>query len=287
VDGGFIVSGISVSSPLPSDVLLIKINSNGLEEWSHTYGGADADYGIEVCQTSDGGYVIVGTTHSFGTPDYSVYLLKTDSLGTLIWSNYYNIGFCAEGHSVKITSDNGYIIAGWTFTVSNDIDVYVIKVDSVGNQQWYKTIGGLEHDSGYKIIIDTDGNYIIAGVTQSFGNGSDFYLIKIASEVDNGSSLINSSCYQGPECDSPILATPSPNPCNNQTTIEFTLSSPEFVDLSLYNLEGWKIITLLNDYKAAGTYRLQCNMSNLSSGIYFACLNINGEKAIQKVLLVK
>ena len=210
-DGGYIITGTTSSfGNGEEDVYLIKTDGNGIEQWSQTFGGKNIDYGWSVQQTSDGGYVITGWTQSFGNgsgPDpyeYSfgstdVYLIKTDGSGTEQWSQTFGGTEDDHGFSVQQTSDGGYIITGGTTSFGNgNGDVYLIKTDGSGIEQWSQTFGGIYNEHGYSIQQTNDGGYIITGPTQSFGNGSgpdpydpyseegsgstDVYLIKTDSE---------------------------------------------------------------------------------------------------------
>ncbi len=146
--------------------------------WEKTFGGADADYARSVQQTTDGGYIIAGSTHSFGNGDTDTYLIKTDGNGVEEWYQIFGGANDSYAASVQQTTDGGYIIAG-RITNPGTYDVYLIKTDVNGVEQWNKKFGGPYLEFGFSVQQTTDGGYIIAGSTQSFGNGaSDAYLIK-------------------------------------------------------------------------------------------------------------
>ena len=182
-DGGYIIAGEIYSLPTGGpNVLLIKTDVNGNEEWYQTFGGSGWDYGESVQQTSDGGYIITGWTYSYGAGLYDVYLIKTDANGNEQWYQTFGGSENDKGYSVQQTSEGGYIIAGYTESYSVGwSDVYIIKTDALGNQQWYKTFGGIYKDIGYSVQLTSEGGYIVAGFTESFGAGnSDIYLIRLS-----------------------------------------------------------------------------------------------------------
>jgi hypothetical protein len=177
-DGGYIIAGYTQFFGAGGyDVYLIKTDSEGNLKWQKTFGGRNDDEGYSVQQTSDGGYIIAGYTTSFGGGGYDVYLVKTDPNGNLLWQKTFGVGI---GWSVQQTSDGGYIIAGETSSFgAGGKDVYLIKTDPNGNQEWQKTFGGNGKDDAGSVQQTTDGGYIIAGFTASFGAGLvDVYLIK-------------------------------------------------------------------------------------------------------------
>jgi len=204
-DGGYIITyWISPFDAAGWDVYLIKTYPNGTMQWQKAFGGSSFDMGSSVQQTSDGGYVIAGSTYSFGAGESDVYLIKTNPNGIMQWHRTFGGSGVEWGNSVQQTSDGGYIIAGSTSssgTGSND--AYLIKTYPNGNLQWQKTFGGSGSDSCYSVQQTSDGGYIITGSTNSFGAGDyDGYLIKTdpngssewektfgASKDDNGSSV--------------------------------------------------------------------------------------------------
>ena len=182
-DGGYILTG---SGSPNGGVYLLKTDSNGNLSWVKTYGG-QYDWGQAVKQTSDGGFIVLGNTYAFGAGNKDIYLVKTASDGTLLWTKTYGGVGLDIGLSAQQTNDGGYIITGFTrtFQGGTNSDVYLIKTDSNGNLLWSKTFGGSNDDYGYSVWQTNDDGYIVAGNTDSFGAGAfDIYVIKTNSAGD-------------------------------------------------------------------------------------------------------
>jgi hypothetical protein len=133
-DEGYIITGATYSFGSGSDdVYLIKTDSLGDTLWTRTYGDTSEDRGYAVQVTQDKGYIIAGRTSSFGAGSYDVYLIKTDSLGGILWTKTYGFSSGDVGYSVQETRDGGFIVAGCTRCFSNSSDLYLIKTDSLGD----------------------------------------------------------------------------------------------------------------------------------------------------------
>ena len=187
-DGGYIITGSTNGNGQGDDAYLIKTDENGNEQWSQTFGGSNTDLGYSVQQTTDGGFIITGSTISSVNVVRDVYLIKTDENGNEQWSQTFGGDLYDYGRSVQQTTDGGYIITGETESFGNGYhDVYLIKTDENGIELWSQTFGGSSSDKGNSVQQTTDGGYIITGITLSFGNGGiDVYLIKTD---ENGSEL--------------------------------------------------------------------------------------------------
>jgi hypothetical protein len=183
-DGGYIITGATMQlSAGGTDVYLLKVDASGNKIWESTFGGARNDVGLSVQQTSDRGYILVGNTYSFGAGSADIYVVKTDASGNKLWDRTYGGTGFDRGSSIEQTKDGGYIITGSTssFTLGGT-DVYILKINASGNLVWEKNIGGKENDEGNSVHETSDGGYVVAGNTNSFGAGSsDVYLVKVDS----------------------------------------------------------------------------------------------------------
>ncbi|MCP4634581.1 MAG: T9SS type A sorting domain-containing protein [candidate division Zixibacteria bacterium] len=176
-DGGYIIAGF-----LSGDFYLVKTNTSGDTLWTRTYGGTSGEQAYSVQQTTDGGYIIAGCTGSFGAGENDFYIVKTDFSGDTLWTRTYGGASSDVAYSVQQTTDEGYIVAGHTYSFgAGESDFYLVKTDAFGDTLWTRTSGGTSFDVAYSVRQIDNGGYIVAGFTQSFGAGDyDFYLVKVA-----------------------------------------------------------------------------------------------------------
>ena len=181
VDGGYIIVGGTLSYGAGGmDVLVIKIDAYGQMEWQKTYGGNMFDDGYDVVPT-DNGYLIVGTTASYGAGGMDMWAIEIDKSGDIKWQNAYGGNNWEWAYSVESTADGGYLLVGYTGSYGvGGWDVWAVKIDTKGNIEWQATYGGVADDLGYSVIHADDGGYVIAGETYSYGAGGyDVLIIEI------------------------------------------------------------------------------------------------------------
>ncbi len=168
-DGGYVIAGKTNSYGAGgSDVYLVRTDAAGETLWTRTYGGPGSDEGRAVLQATNGGYVIVGTTSSFGPGTCAVYLIATNGVGETLWTRTYGGDEADCGQAIQQTSDGGYVLAGKTSSFgAGESDVYLVRTDSVGETLWTRTCGGAGFEEGNAIRQTSDGGYIIAGTKSS------------------------------------------------------------------------------------------------------------------------
>ncbi|MGB3479755.1 MAG: T9SS type A sorting domain-containing protein [bacterium] len=178
-DSGFIVVGL-YDEGANQQVFLIKTDINGDSLWTKKYGAAGYESGRSVQQIADGGFIITGTTRSFGSGENDIWLLKTDQYGDTTWTKTYGGVDYDEGYDVRQTSDTGYIITGYTLSYGVGLrDIWLVKTNSQGDTLWTRTYGGANYDWGNSVQQTTDGGFIIAGYTWSYGAGrADVFLVR-------------------------------------------------------------------------------------------------------------
>lgn len=205
-DGGYILAGNSESTngdvtvnQGSNDVWLVKTDAAGTIVWQKSYGGSSYEYAYSVLQTSDGGYIMAGSTGSnngdvtgnHGSNDF--WVVKTDAAGVLQWQKCYGGTSQDIARSIQPTSDGGYIICGGTGSSDGDVtgykgsnDIWVIKINATGTIGWQKCLGGAHIDEGYKAIQTADGGYMVGGYS-SVGGGDitgnhgieDFWVVRL------------------------------------------------------------------------------------------------------------
>jgi hypothetical protein len=166
--------------------------------WSQTYGGSLDDEAAAIVQTSDGGYVIAGTTYSFGVGSADFWLIKVDPSGSMQWNQTYGGAGADSAYSMIQTSDGGYALAGETVSFgAGDSDFWLVKANSSGSLQWNKTYGKPKADRANSIIQTSDGGYVLAGYSTGNNASKDVWFVK----TDPSGNMEWNRTYGGPRWD--------------------------------------------------------------------------------------
>jgi len=199
-DGGFVLAGYSNFVPERNfDALLIKIHAGGNFEWGRVYGGVWNDFGSAVKVSGDGSLLLLGYGYS-DEANGDINLMRIYGDGVLQWSKHYGGSGFDRAYDMQFTSDNGIIVSGHTKSFGlGSGDAYFFKTDANGFVYWSKTLGGADVDSAVSVRQTSDGGYIAAGTTSSFGTGTgDLFLIRLFGDgVFNWSSVIGGSFSDG------------------------------------------------------------------------------------------
>ncbi|OGN91911.1 MAG: hypothetical protein A2Z75_06570 [Chloroflexi bacterium RBG_13_50_10] len=176
-DGGYILCGITMSNGAGSeDVWLIKTDAEGNELWEKTFGGKEIDIGVSVQQTTDGGYIVCGSTMSYRADGEDILLIKTDADGNKLWDKAFGTGEeINAGRSVQQTTDGGYIVCGITksYGAANTgagptkSSARLIKTDADGNKLWDKIFSDQVDIAATSVQQTTDLGYVLCGMKSS------------------------------------------------------------------------------------------------------------------------
>jgi len=170
-DNIYIVGSSEGSAIHKYDIVLVKYNSAGIQEWNTTWRGEVSNEGYGLVIDSSNNIYIVGSTNSLGAENNNVVLIKYSSLGVQEWNKTWDGGGSDEGLGIAVDSKDDIYITGYTQSLNDDI--FLAKYDSSGEQKWIKTWDGGDKDHGYGIAVDSSDNIYIIGSTNSSGAGRD------------------------------------------------------------------------------------------------------------------
>ncbi len=279
MDGGYLVTGASRSNDGDvtgnhgdDDFWVVKLDLNGGLVWQKCFGGTYVEYGHSGLQTPYGNFIIAGWTGSVdgdvsgnnGSADY--WIIKLDSNGNLTWQKCLGGTDGDMANYISLTKGDGFIVTGSSISDDGDVsennglhDYWVSKLDSTGNLEWQKSLGGSSQDDAYCIQQTADDGFIVAGVTHSsdgdisnsHGN-DDYWIVKLGVHV-------------GTQISSAIASSVSifPNPVNETLYADLQMTFNE-VRIKLYDMSGRIIYLPVSFYNTT----IEINTKSLRSGIY-------------------
>ncbi len=175
-DGGFVIVGSAIPGKT-SCIYIIKTNSLGEKEWAKFYEDSSPVLPQSARITTDGGLIILGNKNIAGAQS-DIYLAKLNLSGEMKWQKTLAGKYSGTGNDIIESNDGGFIITGSKTREAKDKDVYLIKTDSEGNPQWFKTYGKKTDETGIKIMQTKDGGYLVAGTRNTGGLADNILLAK-------------------------------------------------------------------------------------------------------------
>ncbi len=284
-DGGFIVSGLYNWS----DAWLLKADANGDTLWTKTFGGSDYDEANFPIQTADNGYIFCGSTSSMGAGGLDAYVVKTDSIGNMIWQKTYGFSGYDEGRRIVAKPGGGYmILANTDSQIPAEFNYYLVSADENGDTVWTETIGTTGgEDRAYDLLNISQSEYIIAGSTFDAVNLNNATL----TVVNDDSAPVG--LKEDYKVTGYYLDNAYPNPFNPSTTIEYSVglsagnSGSQLTTLKIYDVLGKEVAVLVNSIQAPGQYQVKFNAAGLASGLYFYRLTSGSFVQTKKFMLLK
>jgi len=159
-------------------MLIFSIFVHGQIQPGLTFGGPENDIGYSLCKTNTGGYLLVGTTRSFGAGSEDIFIIKLSSYGSILWENVFGSEHFIYANSV-IKLDSGFLITAFSRDGGTPVtDIQLLKINQNGekiSQHFYGTSG---LDAGHKTLKSNDGGYLILGYSRGIDPKGDFLLIK-------------------------------------------------------------------------------------------------------------
>jgi hypothetical protein len=184
-DNAFLVVGYTDSTGNGDyNFLVLKVDNVGNLLWNQTYGGAESDKAYSITKANNG-FVVAGDTRSEGAGDSDALIIKIDSQGNLEWEHTFGgSDFDAPTYINALDNGAGYLVGGTTFSYGNgQRDFWLFTIDNSGNLMQSCTIGRSNYEESYAAIQVSDDNFVMAGWTNSIGQGYyDFYVIEVQLE---------------------------------------------------------------------------------------------------------
>ncbi len=281
IDGNYILASHTYSyGNGKCDGYLVKINPEGDIIWEKTYGGTSFDSFYFVRPTSDGGYIAVGSTQSYGKAEQG-FIVKTDSEGETEWTAAHG-GNKNEGFfGVVETPDHNYLVSGFTNSYGNgEHDCIIALINSAGELVEMKTYGGQNDDFGATIEEWPGKGYIAAGSFYSTSTYHDFTVLNFSPLT-----IPTATDYQPVVPEKTIsIRNITPNPFYDEFLIEFSLEKTEKISITLTDMTGCVIGDVLTEALQQGIHRIPCSGRGLKPGVYICRIQSGSAMAMKKIV---
>jgi len=199
VDGGYILAGNtnSFGSGVPNG-WVIKTNSTGDSVWSCAFGTDYEDELWAVQQTADGGYSLSGILGLSSPAHSDGWLIRLNANGDSLWTRTYGTGDYEGFRALDVTSDGGFVMAGYqALSPDYHTKMWLVRTDADGDTLWTRKFGGIYYEDCYSVEQASDGGFILAGWTSSYGVGNyDWWMVRVNADGDSLWSTTYGDVYQ-------------------------------------------------------------------------------------------
>jgi len=209
-DDGYLIAGKTKSFTDHRDfgAYVIKIDKHGKKLWSKVYGGKDDEEANAIIRFGKD-FVFVGSTETYGNENLSFYMVKIDRQGKVDWQNTYYHNDDDQYNGNALVSDGEKLVFAGTENhlqfFGAKVNPYIFSTNKEGDKLWGGFYGGEDEDNAHAVISVSDG-YVMAGKTESYGNGDfDSYIVKL----DKMGKKIWYAAYGGKDddCAADVMAT--------------------------------------------------------------------------------
>ncbi len=289
--GNVYVTGASAVTGNGTDYVTIKYNSSGVQQWASSYNGPypnGTDLGFSVRADANGNVYMTGLSWGGAYQDYAT--IKYNSSGVQQWVTRYVGPNWDWAYQLRLDKVANVYVTGFSTVSGQDRNFCTIKYNTSGAQQWLMMYDGPVNfiDEAKWMEVDSAGNVYVTGFSYGTNVNYDYATVKYSplSAINKVSDLVPDK-FQ--------LSQNYPNPFNPVTKIEFNIPLSRgvsegrgvLVALKIYDILGREVTTLVSEDLKPGTYEIEWDGSNCSSGVYFYRLSSNEFTDTRKMVLVK
>ncbi|HEY3295575.1 MAG TPA: T9SS type A sorting domain-containing protein [bacterium] len=282
-DGGYICSGMNnYPSAGGYDMWLVRTDSLGFPLWQHMYGGRNNEMYAHVQACSDGGFVLAGTTNSYGAGIEDVWLLKTNAQGDSLWSRTFGGPNFDECSAVTVLPDGGIALGARTMSYGpTGNNFWLIRTDANGDSLWSRVFGTDSDEWCNDVLATSDGGFVLLGGVDLPANHYAMWLVKTGRDP----VLSAGASFSLPP--STFSLSNYPNPFNSSTWVSFDLPKAGNATLKVFDVLGREVVVLRNGPMPAGSHRLLLDGAGMASGSYVLRLEADGAAQTKKMTLLK
>jgi hypothetical protein len=277
LDDGYIFAGVFESGKSLRDIYIIRTDENLDTIWTNRIDAIGSDYPFSIERTSDNKYIVAGQTNSYGS-GRDAFLLKIDDEGNVEWLQTYGGEQDDFAFDVIETMDNNYLLCGKSKSWTDDSQVYIVKTDTDGNEIWSEIIPYENGSNVYSVYETSMNHYVLAGY---FKGISGDYKAMIVDVIDQSASL------EDIQADNDFYLSPCyPNPFKDETTIEYRLDKKTDIQLTVFNVMGIEVKTLVKEKQVQGEYHVKIGKRDFPPGIYFYRLSNGRFSQVRKMTMI-